>query len=264
MDIKRISTGITGLDPLLQGGFIQGRSYLVSGGAGTGKTTACIQFLMTGLNQGEKTAYVTVDERPTEILQAANSLGWDLHSYMQDKSLVILDAAPYLGNRSGAGVEKSVDFQRIVSDLASYTKRMDVTRLVIDPVTPLFLTGDSHVRVQEHARTLIHLLQSQLNTTNLLTSHAPRNTDHDLTNGIEEFLAAGVLVLKVTQANGRFVRTLGIIKMRGTAVEPAEYPFSIVKGKGILLNDKKQVPVGDVEEQPVQTLEFFEPSKEEM
>ena len=85
--VKRVSTGIAGLDSLLQGGFLPGRSYLVTGDAGTGKTTACMQFLKSGLEQEEKAVYVTVDERPAEILQAADSLGWDLQQYVQAKEL---------------------------------------------------------------------------------------------------------------------------------------------------------------------------------
>ena len=52
--VKRVSTGITGLDNVVQGGFLPGRTYLVTGDAGTGKTTACMQFLMAGLQQDEK------------------------------------------------------------------------------------------------------------------------------------------------------------------------------------------------------------------
>ena len=261
--VKRVSTGITTLDSLLQGGFLPGRSYLVTGDAGTGKTTACMQFLKSGLEQEEKAVYVTVDERPAEILQAAESLGWDLQQYVQAKSFAILDASPYFSGRAGTVGDKGVDLQKIVSDLAIYAKKLEATRLVIDPVTPLILSGDSPTRVQEHARMFIHLLQSNLATTNLITSHLPPRASHDLTNGIEEFLAAGVLILKVTQDNDRPVRTLSVKKMRGTAVEPNEYPFSIVKDHGIFLlgSDKKPIPIV-VEEPGFQGLEFFQLPKE--
>src|SRR4030095_14676942 len=93
--VKRVSTGIVGLDSLLQGGFLPGRSYLVTGDAGTGKTTACMQFWKSGLEQEEKAVYVTVDERPAEILQAADSLGWDLQRYVQAKRFAILAPSPF-------------------------------------------------------------------------------------------------------------------------------------------------------------------------
>ena len=163
---------------------------------------------------------------------------------MQAKSFAILDASPYFSGRAGTVGEKGVDLPKIVSDLATYAKKLEATRLVIDPVTPLILAGDSPTRVQEHARMLIHLLQSNLATTNFITSHLPPRANNDPTNGIEEFLAAGVLILKVTQDNDRPVRTLSVKKMRGTAVEPNEYPFSIVKDHGIFLlgSDKKPIP----------------------
>ncbi|HTN72956.1 MAG TPA: ATPase domain-containing protein [Methylomirabilota bacterium] len=259
--VKRISTGVAGIDVLLQGGFLSGRSYLVTGDAGTGKTTACMQFLMAGLQENEKAVYVTVDERPGEILQSAASLEWDLQSYVQEKSLVILDASPYFSGRAALGGDKGLDLSKFVTDLAGYANKLDAMRLVIDPVTPLILSGDSPSRVQENARTLIHLLQSHLTTTNLLTSHLPAQGNHDSTQGIEEFLAAGVIVLSVAQANERLVRRLGVKKMRGTAVNPDEHPFNIVKGKGIVLlsSEKKAIVVEDISPQG---LEFFELPKE--
>jgi len=75
MDVQRVSTGVSGLDSQLTGGFIRGRSYVVLGDAGTGKTTACLQFLLSGLKAGEKGLYITVDERPTEIIESAALLG---------------------------------------------------------------------------------------------------------------------------------------------------------------------------------------------
>ena len=258
----RVSTGIAGLDDLLKGGFLPSRSYLVTGDAGTGKTIACIQFLLSGLQRGEKAVYVTADERPAEILQSAASLGWELQSYVQDKSLVILDAAPYFGGRAGAAAEKGIDLPKIISDLATYAKRMDAKRLAIDPVTPLILSNESPARISEHARLLIHLLQSQLNTTNLISSHFSTRADHDLTGGIEEFLASGVFTLKLKPENGRFIRTLNIKKMRGTAVDPADYPFKLLTGKGLVLDGR--LPEITVGHEPIpQALQFFELPKED-
>ena len=260
MNSTRISTGIAGLDVLLQGGFLKNRSYLLAGEAGTGKTIACIQFLLTGLRQGEKGVYVTVDERPAEILHSATSLEWDLQTHIQEKSLVILDASSYFSGRAAGGPEKGGDLEKFVSDLAGYAKRIQATRLVIDPVTPLIVAAESPARVQELARALVYLLQSHLSTTNLLTSHLPSRVDRGLTHGIEEFLAAGVLVLRVSRGEDRSVRLLSIKKMRGTPVEPNEYAFRIVKKSGIVLTPSQ---MSKAQSDPsFQPLECFEPSKE--
>jgi len=261
MAITRVSTGITGLDDLLKGGFLPSRSYLVTGDAGTGKTIACIQFLLSGLQQGEKALYVTVDERPADILQSAASLGWQLQNYVQEKSLVILDASPYFGGRAG-GTEKGIDLSKIISDLATYAKRMEAKRLAIDPITPLILSADSPARIGEHARLLIHLLQSQLTTTNIISSHLPTRSDNDLTGGIEEFLASGVFTLSLKPSNGHFIRSLNIKKMRGTAVDPADYPFRVLTGKGLVLDG--QIAELTLNQEPAtQALEFFELPKED-
>ena len=141
MSNERISTGIAGLDTLLHGGFNRGRTYLFAGEAGTGKTIACLQFVAIRLKEGDKAVYVTVDERPSEILESAAALGWNLQPYIQDKQLIVLDAAPYFGARGGG--EKGIDPQKIVADLGNYVRRLGATLLIIDPVTPFILPPDA-------------------------------------------------------------------------------------------------------------------------
>ena len=235
MGKKRVSTGIPGLDPLIEGGFPEGKSYLITGESGTGKTIFCMQFILNGLMGGEKAVYVAVDERPSDILDEAASLGWDLLKFVEQKSLLILDASPLFSSRMGAGKEKEVDVQKTVGDLASYVKRMAATRVIIDPVGPLILSRDSSARAQEHVRTLVHSLQDNLGTTNLLTSYAVPGLAGAGEGGVEEFLVAGVVVLSVIREKNRLVRTLMLRKMRGTAIDLMELQFNIVKEKGIVL-----------------------------
>jgi circadian clock protein KaiC len=272
---KRIPTGIDGLDPLIEDGFLPSKSYVVMGDAGTGKTTACLQFLLKGLMNGEKGVYVTVDERPSDILDSATSLGWDLQHYIQEKQLVILDASTFFSGRAGSVREKEVDVARIVTDLASHINKMQAQRLAIDPVGPLIRSDTSLGRAEEQARLLIQLLQTQLQTTNLLSSHSAARRDQEMSS-IEEFLASGVFVLRMTRAGDKFVRTLWIKKMRGTAVEPAEYEFNIAKGQGIVLSSRilqsleeglqpfqvLDSPPNGTQNEPVkETLQAFEPEK---
>lgn len=229
MEPARISTGIATLDHLLAGGYIKGRSYLIAGDTGTGKTTACLQFLINALSQGEKAVYVTVDERPAEILAAASSYSWDLQSHIQRKSLVILDAA------SGSATEKGIDPQKMVADLGNYAKGLGATILIIDPITPLLLPVNPAVAAQVHARALIQLIQTQLATTTLLTSHAVERGEPDPTAHIEQFLTSGVLVLKSAAPGQPYQRVMHIKKMRYTPVSPGEYPFAMIPNAGIVL-----------------------------
>jgi KaiC/GvpD/RAD55 family RecA-like ATPase len=80
---------------------------------------------------------------------------------------------------------------------------------------------------------LIHGLQANTNTTNLLTTYAvERNV-----RGIEEYLVSGTFVLELDPVNRRFVRTVTIEKMRSTALAPAQYGFRITSERGIVLNE---------------------------
>jgi KaiC/GvpD/RAD55 family RecA-like ATPase len=107
----------------------------------------------------------------------------------------------------------------------------------------------------------MHLIQSQLNTTNLFTAHltaAPQNTG----NGIEQFLASGVLVFKAAESNGKSKRALTVRKMRGTAIEPADYPFVLVQNEGIVLADRPTGIASVCAGEP-QIFEYFELTKKQ-
>ena len=172
MEKKRISTGIPGLDPLIGGGLPACKSYLVTGEPGTGKSIFCMQFILNGLMGGEKAVYVTVDEKPAEIVEEAASLGWDLRKFIEERKLLILDASPFFSGRSSTAARGGgLDVAKTVGDLASYVKRMEASRVVIDPVGPLIGSSDSSSTTQEHARTLVHSLQEHMGTTNFLTSY---------------------------------------------------------------------------------------------
>ena len=227
---KRLSTGIAELDMVIEGGLRAGKTYLVVGEPGTGKTVFGLQFLVSGLMEKEKGLYVAIDEKPADVIEEAASLGWDLTPFIESKEFVILDASAYFNARSNDG-QKNVDVQRIIADLNAYIARMGASRVVIDPVGPLLFTRDSTSRVFDQARMLFYGLQANNSTTNLLTTYSvERNV-----RGIEEYLVAGTIVLEMELAKSRFVRTLTVEKMRSTALEPAQYLFNIVPDRGIVL-----------------------------
>src|SRR5262249_17738005 len=131
-------------------------------------------------------------------------LGLDLAKYTDTKELLILDASSHFSKR--AGTDKEVDLQRAVTDLASYVNRTDARRLVIDPVGPLILLRDSNARIQDQARRLIHSLQSTMKTTNLLTCNPVPRIGEQAEHGVEEYLAAGVIVLPFKRTPATSVR----------------------------------------------------------
>ena len=71
--ISLLSTGVAGLDDILDGGLPSRRLYLVDGAPGTGKTTLALQFLLAGTARGERGLYVTLSESEEELGQVATS-----------------------------------------------------------------------------------------------------------------------------------------------------------------------------------------------
>src|ERR1043166_4159914 len=74
LQTARTTTGIGRLDQLLEGGFPRGRSFLVTGEPGTGKSIFALQFIAEGLKHGERCIFVTADEEPAHVLEKAASV----------------------------------------------------------------------------------------------------------------------------------------------------------------------------------------------
>jgi circadian clock protein KaiC len=233
--IERVPTGVAGLDRLIEGGFPKGRSILVTGEPGTGKTIFGLQFLLDGLRRGEKGVYVAADEEPGDILEQASSLGWDLEKYTHTKELVILNAGVYLNSLPGSGKERYIDIHKAIGDLAGFVTRAGAERLVLDPAGPFVLLRDTSTRIQDQIRLLIKLLRTSMKTTNVLTSYAVPRTGERVMRGIEEYLVAGAIVLEMILQDGKLHRNLVIEKMRCTDAQPAQYNFAIMKSEGVVL-----------------------------
>src|SRR4030095_1759894 len=133
---ERVATGLAGLVSLVEGGFPQSRSILITGEPGTGKSIFALQFLVQGLNRNEKCIFVTADESPMDVLEQAASMGWDLEPHVENKELAILNAGAYLSSLSGPGKERHIDVQKAVGDLAAFANQLGAQRLGTYPTGP--------------------------------------------------------------------------------------------------------------------------------
>jgi len=95
MQVQKLPTGIEGFDDICHGGLPIGRSTLISGTSGTGKTIFSLNFLCNGIRQfNEHGIFVTFEESPLDIIRNAASFGWDLQEMVDQDKLFILDASP--------------------------------------------------------------------------------------------------------------------------------------------------------------------------
>jgi len=237
LSTNRISTGIDGLDELLEGGFIKGRTYLVAGEAGTGKTTFALQYLYNGaLRYGESGVYVTIDERPKHIIEDALAMGWDLERLMEENMLLVVEITPMFSET------RRIDAERVVGELGRLVSEIGASRLSIDPIAPLVLRGKEPVdpmmaqmMVREYIRKLIFSLD-ELGVTTVATSEIPTGTNKLSRYGVEEFLASGVIVLRLRRINNGFIREIYIRKMRGVAHSMDVHTFTMIRGRGIVIS----------------------------
>ena len=230
----RTPSGIAGLDQLTYGGLPTGKSYLISGEPGTGKTILSLQFLLEGLKNNENTIYISIDEKPDHVIKDAEALGWDLQHYLQNGKLNIIDITTYFGS-SKDKEGNTIDSKLIVNKITEYIKSINPTRIVIDPIAPLILSDNSIPDVIEYIRSLIFEVESIDNCTTLLTSYIPVGSTKVSFFGIEEFASSGTIHLKLLPQNNKRIRTISIRKMRGTRIDLSEYSFEILPERGIVL-----------------------------
>ncbi len=230
--VERVKTGIIRLDEMLEGGLIKDKVYLIAGEPGSGKTLFCLQFLHTGLKNGENGIYITAEEKPQDIVDDAKSLGWDLEKYIKEKKLIILDITPYLV-RVKDGEE--VDVFRMVNDLLKYVHENNAKRMVIDPITPVVYQTRSEKEIRESIRELVTSLEDNIGCTTLITSPVPIGSKRISESDIEEFIVSGIIIMGIEERENRIIRTLFVRKMRETAFKLAKYEFEVIKGVGIVI-----------------------------
>ena len=123
--MEKTKFGIQGLDKALEGGLPNGNLVLISGGAGTGKSTLCLQFLLNGANLfGEKALYISTEQSIEELYKQAASFGWDLAQLEEKNLLKIL----FFDLSHGANFLKEVDV---------VIKEFQPKRVAIDSMTTL-------------------------------------------------------------------------------------------------------------------------------
>ena len=211
LTMRKVKTGIQGLDKMLNGGLIEGRPYLVIGGPGAGKSILAIQFLMVSVNRGESALYVTLDEPFNEIRENMATFGWNT------SRIRILDLSP-----EGQQEDKSTyGLDYLYEELKNEMNNQKHKRVAFDSTTTLRMLDESDFKARRRISSIMKLLANS-HCTSLLICEA------DTTElPVESFLARGVIKLFTTNVSGEKVRALGIEKMRGTAFDEHIRPFSI-------------------------------------
>ena len=216
MSFKRVTSGIPGLDDLIEGGLPENFIILVSGPSGTGKTTFCMQFLTEGVKQGEKGIYIGLGEDIEIIQKSMSHFGMDLEKCAEDDSLVFADI-PAL----------NLDEVSTLLEAISEEER----RLVIDPLSALVFRYED-MELRQKIRELIEIIRTK-NITALITTELPENSPGISRFGVEDFLADGIIVLYYFREKAKRYRGLEVRKMRGTDHSSDIHLYKITNDIGI-------------------------------
>jgi circadian clock protein KaiC len=224
--VQKISTAIEGLDEITHGGLPIGRTTLVSGTSGTGKTLLAIQFLYHGIKYFDYPGvFVTFEESPKDIIKNARSFGWDLQSLVDQGRMFILDASP---DPEGQEVVGNFDFSALIERIQYAINKYKARLVSIDSVTAIFQQYDAASVVRKEIFRLVARLK-QLDVTSIMTTERVDEYGPIARFGVEEFVSDNVIIIRNVLEGERRRRTIEILKLRGTTHMKGEYPFTITE-----------------------------------
>ncbi len=218
----RITTGIPGLDEVLEGGLLSGRAYLVRGGPGSGKTTLGIHFLTTGAAKGEKVLFITLGEPEDEIRKNAATMGFNL----QGVNFLDLSPTPEFFAQvetydifSPAEVEREPITRKIVEQV----KELQPNRVFIDSMTQFRYLASDPFQFRKQVLSFLRFLMQEGATVLFTSESSPDAPDEDL-----QFLSDGIIQLDFAPEG----RTISVAKFRGSNFQTGPHSIKL-SSKGI-------------------------------
>jgi circadian clock protein KaiC len=227
--LPKAPTGIRGLDEITRGGLPRGRSTLVTGGTGSGKTLLGLHFLVAGAREyGEPGVLVTFEESAEKVSANVASLGFDLDGLQRDQLLVVhafrVDPAELVETGE-------FDLEPLFLLLGDAIERLGAKRVVLDSIELLFSAFQEQAIVRAELGRLFRWLEDR-SVAAIVTGE---RGDSGLTrHGIEEYVSDCVIVLDHRIHEEISTRRLRVLKYRGSAHETNEYPF-LISARGFVV-----------------------------
>ncbi len=219
-------------------GFEIGSTTLISGGAGTGKTTFCMQSIYHAALKGEKGVYISFEERPERIIMhMKKNFGWDFDKLQKKGLVAIIKLDPSKIARMVEGIlAKEVGSLHIKLPTLELPIKPD--RICIDSLSALSIAFEHENSYRKYIRELFEMLE-EFNSINLVIGETEQDPKVYSRSGVEEFLADGVVVLYNIRIRGKRRNALEILKLRSGSHVKEIVPYKIGKdGIEVLLNQQ--------------------------
>lgn len=223
--VTKISSGIAGLDGITEGGLPAGRSTLVSGSSGSGKTILSLQFLFNGIRDyNQNGVFVTCEETPADIRKNCKSFGWDVKGLEDQGKLAFVDISP-VPDRDVI-ISGKYDFSAFMLRLENAVKTVKAQRVVIDSIGALLAQFPDTSAIRTELFRISATLKG-MGITTIITAERISEYGEVARFGVEEFVADNVIILRNILYEEKVRRTIQILKFRGATHQRGEFPFTI-------------------------------------
>lgn len=256
--MERVLTGIGGLDNAIEGGVMKGRSFVLRGPSGSGKTTMGLMFLIEGARQGERCAYLTLEQSPQEIIHDNLRLLPDLEKYCKEEKITIFDRSiktdiiskpdsktwfedePQKNKKDKTDAEDPTHFKKFIDNMFQMLGEQKFSRLVLDSINALGRKNRLMMKAMnqaynddDHYELVLNLVEraKELGITCFLLSEGTGDDQEIETH--ESFIGDGVFELHVNEALD--TRTLKIKKIRATNHTLRPLTFKFKEKEGIVI-----------------------------
>lgn len=236
--LKKLETGVPGLDVLTLGGIPEGRSTLIAGKSGTGKTVIGLQIASNLARSGVKTILIAVEEAPEDMQDSGDTLGLGISKLVREGKLHFADITrPMDGPTMVSG---EYDLFGLVHRIEALVKQTGARAVILDSATALFSPKPAEETLRSHFFQLVYTLR-RLGLTAVIIAEAPGDYGQLTTMGVEDYVCDLTIILRNIIDGGRRRRSIEVNKYRRSAHYKGEYPCTITtRGLAVFPLDAKE------------------------
>jgi len=247
--MKRIKTGIPGLDQMLRGGFLPKSSVLVEGAPGTGKTTLGMQYIYHGIvDRDEPGIIVTFEQFPSQYYRDAASFGWDFHRLEKQGKLRIVMTSPEV---SRAYLEETG------GQIEELTREMGARRILVDSLSHFERLTEDPVELRQLIYGFINGLKREGLTAVLTRESSALLGEAEGYDESVPFVVDSYILLRYVEMESAIHRALLVLKMRGSGHDNDIRQFAITS-HGIEVQSKFEGQEGIMSGSPRRMADSFQ------
>jgi circadian clock protein KaiC len=224
MEVRKLPTGVPGFDVLSYGGIPEGRSTLVYGRSGTGKTILGLQIAASLARRGTPALVLAVEESPEDLITCGDALGFDVSGLVGQGALHMADVMRPL--EGPTVVSGEYDISALIQRVQGLVKQTGARVVVLDSATALFSPRPPQELMRSLFFQLVHAFR-QLDLTSVILAEAAEGRDFATHLGVEDYVCDVVVIFRNVADAERRRRTIEINKYRRSGHYKGEYPCTI-------------------------------------